>query len=1068
MSTTNKLELVQMLRLRPDKNITRSKMYIRTPNGGYMKRLDPKTGEEENYTLKRLLLDIKYKAIHSYKGIESSFNEYLIRIVFNHEIVLKSALKSVRDPGHEEAIDAIHGYLSKHHASSLHNTSSLPLKSKIMKDFNVILKNNYHKTIYLDDNDTYIQEDKLIRENDIQLDDINHVGSEDNSIFLINPAIDIYGNMKKIYVDLQEVLLRYSGNDIIFNKYTVTGRDGGKGKMNSFEEESKILIETIQKLEASYIYYLSEFESRAKEIMKQIHIRLETKEPKTRRRKQFLHGVMLSLGENIKILDHYIKIFFNEIHSLTQSVRDAIRKQNEKSKVSPKGYGPRASPTFSSIAYEKPKAKEEEEDDFYKGMNMMSLSPTNELEKKPPAVPVADIKRLSPPTTNKTRKNKKKKKKKKKKTKKSSGENENIDDLIGEYREKDLNMLFEVIDKNMATEKISNTINDLFDSGTLRVLKEDHSGYIGNYIPQNYFKDSYQSSKSVPQGLGLKIYDGALSEFIDFEKTVPRNKNLVCYIGSFWRGKEEGFGQLIYKYKSKIFIYRGNFEKGRRWGLGEVYSKENLNSYYKKGLFFDLKSFTENEIDDDNAIFVPEDIWAVLKKYYWILRLFLGHEDLFKESNPYDILDEIREKGKLPIAHQLELGRDEMNYGFPETVDVFIPLIHRMLRNTQDGKDGEALQGIMELLEDSYKAVYVLLLKIKPPVSSASYNADKYQEWWDKVEYGLFSPVDESKTVFKDGHKPRPKIIPRYWNEWIDNLETNKELSDFVFVDSKNNDFQRDFWDKYYGETPCNVKFEPLTDKSPKKREIKFTHLPKPANPVINIRGHDINIFEKSEARNLLRPQAVNVDKMFESVIGKYILDQQIKEVEEEERQQKKIKKLNIMTIANMTEMIDKSKSTLNPNFMKMTEEIQELQEKSMRLIQSGKNMRKSERKEMMEKMSGSSYEFSASNLYSASLKSLLKMKEIEERRTVKVKKKGGRRTRKKRGSSRAEVCSQLLQRLKMINDQIELGGFDINELKKDGMDTLKILKKCMKEGLIDITEYMKIKMEYENYFKQY
>ena len=55
-----------------------------------------------------------------------------------------------------------------------------------------------------------------------------------------------------------------------------------------------------------------------------------------------------------------------------------------------------------------------------------------------------------------------------------------------------------------------------------------------------------------------------------------------------------------------------------------------------------------------------------------------------------------------------------------------------------------------------------------------------------------------------------------------------------------------------------------------------------------------------------------------------------------------------------------------------------------------------------------------------------------------------------------------------MINDQIELGGFDINKLKKDGMDTLKILQKCLKEGLIDITEYMKIKMEYENYFKQY
>ena len=76
----------------------------------------------------------------------------------------------------------------------------------------------------------------------------------------------------------------------------------------------------------------------------------------------------------------------------------------------------------------------------------------------------------------------------------------------------------------------------------------------------------------------------------------------------------------------------------------------------------------------------------------------------------------------------------------------------------------------------------------------------------------------------------------------------------------------------------------------------------------------------------------------------------------------------------------------------------------------------------------------------------------------------------RRRGSARgrAEVCSQLLQRLKMINDQIELGGFDINKLKKDGMDTLKILQQCLKDGLIDVTEYMKIKMEYENYFKQY
>ena len=81
---------------------------------------------------------------------------------------------------------------------------------------------------------------------------------------------------------------------------------------------------------------------------------------------------MLSLGENIKILDHYIKIFFNEINSSRDSVKEAIRRQNDKSKVSPKGYGPKAPRTFSSISSGIPTVKKEEDDDFYKGMNMMS------------------------------------------------------------------------------------------------------------------------------------------------------------------------------------------------------------------------------------------------------------------------------------------------------------------------------------------------------------------------------------------------------------------------------------------------------------------------------------------------------------------------------------------------------------------------------------------------------------------------------------------------------------------------------------------------------------------------
>ena len=76
---------------------------------------------------------------------------------------------------------------------------------------------------------------------------------------------------------------------------------------------------------------------------------------------------------------------------LSKSVKDAIRKQNEKSKVSQRDMDQEHHLHFHSI--QKPKAKEEEEeDDFYKGMNMLSLSPTNEAE-KPPAIPVADIKR---------------------------------------------------------------------------------------------------------------------------------------------------------------------------------------------------------------------------------------------------------------------------------------------------------------------------------------------------------------------------------------------------------------------------------------------------------------------------------------------------------------------------------------------------------------------------------------------------------------------------------------------------------------------------------------------------
>ncbi len=43
MNITDKLELVDILRLRANKNITRSKMYIKDQNGGYTIWTNPKT-----------------------------------------------------------------------------------------------------------------------------------------------------------------------------------------------------------------------------------------------------------------------------------------------------------------------------------------------------------------------------------------------------------------------------------------------------------------------------------------------------------------------------------------------------------------------------------------------------------------------------------------------------------------------------------------------------------------------------------------------------------------------------------------------------------------------------------------------------------------------------------------------------------------------------------------------------------------------------------------------------------------------------------------------------------------
>ena len=1035
---------------------------------------------------------------------------------------MKSALKSIRDPGHEEAIDAIHGYLSTQHASSLHNTSSLPLRSKIMKDFNVILKKKYHKTAYLDDTDTYIQEDKLIRDNDIQLEDINYVGREDNSIFLINPAIDIYGNMKKIYVDLQDVLLQYSGNDIIFNKYTVTGRDGGKGKMNSFEEESKKIIETIQTLEADYIYYLSEFDSRAKEIMRQIHIRLKTKNPETMRKKQFLQGVMLSLGENIKILDHYIKIFFNQIYLLSKSVKDAIRKQNEKSKVSPKGYGPRASPTFSSIASEKPKAKEEEEeDDFYKGMNMLSLSPTNEAEKKPPAVPVADIKRLSPPTitTNKTRKNKKKKKKKKNKTKKSSGENENIDDLIGEYRKKDLNKLDSEIERlkkesqkltqieieeekelmDMQERKVDLLISNM---GLQKKKFKAPPGYIGNFSID-------ATGKISPHGFGYITYP-------------EKNKaGLINYIGSWKGGKVHGFGQLAYNYKNprtkgiKKFVYRGNFTKNRRYGEGSIYTFDD-GKLYKRGVFLEEEGAWDklSTLDNQRVHFIPEEIWCILKKYYWLLRLYYGSEGkLFSSPAPYKMLKEIQEMGKLPKAHH-STDNDELLRGRNESIMLLGEFLKDMYSDKCEKDCDLIINGTLTLLEQSYICYLIIALQINKRPKHFQ-NKMEAASWWEEKVYG----VNSFRILNKDG----TNFSSSYTNHPV--------LNRFPEVLRRKGIFQLDYFsEQYYSSSPMGIEVSSYKITENKKslgpfRVRAFYNLPNPPSPMVESRsGKQVNIFEESDI-SFLGKNAVNVDRLLEKHVGLKIAKEKLSQIEVDQRVrevslQKSRKELEELGIPE--ELLKKMENAIAPRKDAPSKEYDELIMKNKRTSEMiMKNLNKLLK---IKKIAKDQFKLDLSNkidsivdewnyyaktmardeewiqrtyenpdefyveakkeqkifqqFYRKSLETLLDvekiMNETEEkirsRKIVKVKKKGGRKTRKKRGSARgrAEVCSQLLQRLKMINDQIELGGFDINKLKKDGMDTLKILQQCLKDGLIDVTEYMKIKMEYENYFKQY
>ena len=1208
MSTTNKLELVQMLRLRPDKNITRSKMYIRSPNGGYMKRLDPKTGEEENYTLKRLLLDIKYKAIHKPEGAERYLNEYLIRIVFNHEIVLKSALKSVRDPGHEEAIEGIHGYLSKDHASSLHNSSRLPLHGKIMSDFDVILKlkNKYHKTTYLDKDDTYIQEDKLIRENDIQLDDINDVGIEYDSIFGINSAIDFYSRMKKIYVDLQDVLLRYKGNDIIFNKYTVAGRDDGKGKMNAFEEESKKLIETIQTMESDYVYFLSEFESRAKEIMIQIHIRLKSKDAEIRRRKQFLHGVMLSLGENIKILDHYIKIFFNEINLLSQSVRDAIRKQNQSTRTSPTAYGSigdrrKISPTTV------PSMKNKGYDSFYEGMTNTTFSPTTSDGKAKPFVDTtvdkdtqAEI-MLGP---GKTRKKKKKKKKKKKNTTQKNprsdtsadeaialameqAQRERLESLFGrkdifdengklkaefhgmkmkdiiksseeKYTKKktekekpakkekknqflngmekirqDLEKEYNKMKKNERGEfleillvKINNRDGDemfidlviltndtdfkerfpyLTDSGEgvykFYCVKNDYENYppefhaksklsgllwhpkegvvynglftggmyhgrgtldiqkngidkifTGHFHRGSMFSGTYFNMKNDDDPemyTGNMVFDDP-NGFgkMNYNDTTEKITGVVGSVGEWLMNEKNGYNQVRFTHPTlkTMMVYEGNFRDDKRLGYGFEFIKSS-GKIFRKGLFLEYRS---KLVSSAIIFFIPQTHYNLFKKLYLETRKKMNNNSYHNEYIDYKNNDVVPQRLMKLWIHFLELY-------LPEYVFVGDNSIYR----TRDGRGWKLREGGEELKDKIIEDIVGFL--------EESYISYLFHNVWDQ----------------------RIKEIDRDWNDWkqdrlgwYGNKSSREEIRENIGIDTLvpggiMNDSEKlskffspcseaaDFFTSYYEHRPKMAVFLEEKYGRPCALEGYIRNLPKPST-ILSVKLY-INNSEDSSLEQInrwyeTRLKIASIDNDEDMEKASKEMEEKTKRVESAQKLWNMLKELNVriktlyedrMSALNMFKKIKENKIRkkllikLKPEMNKLLADIK--REMATPLVKTEEEMKNSKTQYMLILRQFKNF-----------------ADRVDEIMKDEPKKKGGRRTRKKRGSSREEVCSQLLERLKMINRQIEWGGFDIDELKKDGKDTLEILKKCVKDGLIDITEYMKIKMEYENYFKQY
>ena len=433
----NKEALLDMIRLKPDKYVTRSKMYIKNDDGGYKMWKNPTTNEEEILTLKRELLNVKREEMK-----KSDLNELLIRIIFYHEIVLKSATNSVKDPGHESAIDSLLTNVQKTKKNKLNRKSLLPKKEFLSPGFKNlrILKNNYHPPDFntftenaRDQKNTYLNEDLLIRNEDISLSEMEVPDITGIDKYNIGNAIYILNNMLSLYKEVKKILSNYENSNIIFNNYTydtvqgMRNKEKGNKKGEKWIEDSRLIIDKLKNKRNKYNSLLSNFNDTAKVIMSNIMKEID------RREKKRYQGRMLSVGENVYILQHYLGNFFNLINESLDTVKTSLKSEKSSGQIFKRsGTSPtyRPSSTSPNNNYNNNNKKDDNIDwDSLKNVTFLPIEKDGKAyarsESNEKINEIKDVPKMVPRNIDK-----KKKKKKKKEGEKGPSEEEFLNDAI--------------------------------------------------------------------------------------------------------------------------------------------------------------------------------------------------------------------------------------------------------------------------------------------------------------------------------------------------------------------------------------------------------------------------------------------------------------------------------------------------------------------------------------------------------------------------------------------------------------------------------------------------------------